>query len=838
VIAGTKGRGKENAAPGRILVVEDSPTQAAMVRALLEGAGYQVTLAVNGEEGLARFKDTECDLVISDIVMPGAIDGYELCRRIKATARRETPVALLTSLADPLDIIRGLECGADNFFTKSIEGDVLLERVDLLLATRQSRARSKMHMGVKVFFLGREFTITSEREQILDLLISTFEDAVRQNLELRAREQELEAAKEALSKYAGVLERQLESVLANVPDIIFSLDPDAARLLYVSPASTRVLGVPAEALMGDMENWSATMHPEDRTWVRDWYRRAGQLGTQSTAEYRVVGLDGTVRWIQGTINPCRDETGAVTRIDGVARDVTERRLARERLRSREAELRGIVDSALDAVVAIDESGSITTWNPQAERIFGWPREEAIGRKLATTIIPPQHREAHQRGLSRYLATRESRIIGQRIEMTAMHRDGREFPVELAITSLHTEDGLSFSAFIRDVTERRRLEEQVRLAQKMEAIGTLAGGVAHDFNNLLTVMKVSVELALPALPADSPVRDDLRAIGEATDRAALLTRQLLTFGRKQEVDPQPLRLNDLVTNTTSMLKRIIGEDVRLVVQCTSEPTVVQADLGQLEQVVMNLSVNARDAMAGGGELALLTDTVTIDEAFCSTHPWARPGSYVRLTVSDTGTGMDAETQARIFEPFFTTKPVGRGTGLGLAVVYGIVKQHGGLIHVYSEPGKGTAFRVYLPAYATTAPVEGRIVPGEKLVGGNEAILLTEDDDALRSTSTRILTQLGYKVIAAGNGEEALYALQEQGDRIHLAVLDVVMPGMGGRQLYDEFRPRHPDLRVLFTTGYSPGTSQTESLKALGVEVLPKPYGIRDLALAVRRALDEP
>jgi PAS domain S-box-containing protein len=822
--------------PIRILVVEDSPTQAEALRGLLEGAGYAVTRAASGEAGLAAFAAAEFDLVISDVVMPGAVDGYELCRRIKATDRRDTPVALLTSLGDPLDIIRGLECGADNFFTKVIRPAHLLERVELLLATKETRARSKVRLGVKVFFLGREFTITSEREQILDLLVSTFEDAVRQNLELRVREEELQAAKEELARYAGSLERRLQGVLDNVPDVVFSLDPQVTELYYASPASARVLGVPPERLTGPIDLWLSALHPEDRGWVQEWYRRAGRPGGQSSAEYRVIHMDGTTRWIQGVITPGVDADGTVTRIDGVARDITERKHAEERLRNREAELRGIVDSALDGVVAIDDGGRITTWNPQAERIFGWSRDEALGRDLATTIIPPKHRDAHQAGLARYLALGEGPVLGRRIEMSALHRDGHEFPVELAITTLRTVEGVSFSAFIRDVTVQRRLEEQVRLAQKMEAVGTLAGGVAHDFNNLLTVIKASVDLARPALPPGSSALEDLAQIDAAAGRAAILTRQLLTFGRQENREPRPLELNELVHNTASMLERIIGADVRLVVGCTAEATTVQGDPGQLEQVLMNLSVNGRDAMTQGGELAILTDRILIDPEFCVTHPWARPGSYVRLTVSDTGNGMDAETQRRIFEPFFTTKAIGRGTGLGLAVVYGIIKEHAGLIHVYSEVGKGTAFRVYLPLLESEVPPTALPVPSTIMVGGTESILLTEDDDALRATSSRILTGLGYQVIAAANGEEALRLLETRGQEIHLAIIDVVMPGISGRQVYDQLRPRFPDLHVLFTTGYSPGTSQTEPLSTLDAMLLPKPYGVRALAQAVRRALD--
>jgi PAS domain S-box-containing protein len=389
----------------------------------------------------------------------------------------------------------------------------------------------------------------------------------------------------------------------------------------------------------------------------------------------------------------------------------------------------------------------------------------------------------------------------------------------------------------DITERRRLEDQLRLAQKMEAVGTLAGGVAHDFNNLLATIKTTVELVLRDLPVDAPVRGDLADVLGHADRAALLTRQLLAFGRKQVLEPRIVDLNALVAGVVKMLKRTIGADVALVAHQTPQQATVSADPGQVEQVLMNLCLNARDAMPQGGELAILTERVSIDEEFTATHPWARPGEYVRLTVSDTGIGMDAATQAHIFEPFFTTKAMGRGTGLGLAVVYGIVKQHGGLIHAYSEPQQGSSFRVYLP-FRAELPEPVTPAPGGELVGGSERLLLAEDDEALRSTTTRLLGHIGYQVESVASGSAALAVLLERGATFDLALVDVVLPGVPGPVVFQQAHARHPGLRFLFTTGYSPGTSHLDPLKALPAPVLTKPYGIRELARAVRRVLDAP
>ena len=347
---------------------------------------------------------------------------------------------------------------------------------------------------------------------------------------------------------------------------------------------------------------------------------------------------------------------------------------------------------------------------------------------------------------------------------------------------------------------------------------------------------TVELVLQDLPSDAAVRADLADVLAHAGRAAALTRQLLAFGRKQVLEPRIIDLNGLVAATVKLLKRVIGEDVALVLHQTPDPATVSADPGQVEQVLMNLCVNARDAMPQGGELAILTERVTLDAEFGAAHAWARPGEYVRLTVSDTGIGMDAPTQAHIFEPFFTTKAMGRGTGLGLAVVYGIVKQHGGLIHVYSEPGKGTSFRVYLPFRTEVPEAVAPEVEGD-LIGGSERVLLAEDDDALRASTTKLLRRLGYDVVSVANGSEALQALAQPEARFDLALVDVVMPGVPGPVVFHNGHARYPGLRFLFTTGYSPGTSHLNPVQALPAPVLTKPYGTCDLARAVRRALDE-
>ncbi|MGH7701002.1 MAG: response regulator [Gemmatimonadales bacterium] len=496
-----------------------------------------------------------------------------------------------------------------------------------------------------------------------------------------------------------------------------------------------------------------------------------------------------------------------------------RRAAEEEVRAQREFLRAVVDLSPSLIFVKDWEGRFVLANQAVADIYDTTVEALVGKR--------DDRALTEGG--------EPKLIPEEPVTDARTGQVRWFQTVKVPLRLPSHDRPLVLGVATDITERRRLEDQVRLAQKMEAVGTLAGGVAHDFNNLLAAIRATVELALLDLPPDTPVRGDLTEVLEHADRAAALTRQLLAFGRKQVLEARIVDVNSLAAGTVKMLTRVIGADIRLVLEQAPDPTTVFADPGQLEQVLMNLCVNGRDAMPRGGELAILTERVTIDEEFCATHPWARPGDYVRLTVSDTGIGMDAATQARIFEPFFTTKAMGRGTGLGLAVVYGIVKQHGGLIHVYSEPGKGTTFRIYFPFRAEVPEVLAPDDAGE-LIGGSERILLAEDDDALRATTTKLLRRLGYEVIAVANGTEALDVLEERGDTFALVVLDVVMPGTPGTVVFQRVHARHPVVRFLFTTGYSPGTSHLEPLNSMPARVLTKPYGIQELARAVRRALD--
>jgi two-component system, cell cycle sensor histidine kinase and response regulator CckA len=497
----------------------------------------------------------------------------------------------------------------------------------------------------------------------------------------------------------------------------------------------------------------------------------------------------------------------------------------------------MLDSALDAIVGMDSGGLITEFNVAAQRMFGYSRAEAIGQAMSDLIVPPALREQHAKGLARYIAGGESTILGRRIAITAMRRDRTEFPVELSIQRVGRTAPPIFTGFIRDITERKELEEQLRHSQKMDAIGQLAGGVAHDFNNLLTViLGHASRLTADGMQADD-AKDSVRQMAEAAERAASLTRQLLAFSRKQVIQPTELDLNEVVSTLIKMLERILGEDITLQVDPSLTAPLLRGDRVMMEQIVLNLALNARDAMPGGGGLMIAIAVEEIGGAFVRENPEAIPGRFVRLSVTDTGCGIAPEQMPRIFEPFFTTKDIDKGTGLGLATVYGIVKQHRGWLTVRSELGKGTTFHAYLPAIDIPPQPAAVRSPTESARGGLETILLVEDESAVRALARQVLERHGYTVLEAVDGVSALAMWQEQRERINLVVTDMVMPGgVSGRQLADRILADGLGTRIIITSGYSVDMFGQELAHTEVGRFLPKPYNSPQLLRAVRAILD--
>ncbi|HZN62951.1 MAG TPA: ATP-binding protein, partial [Planctomycetota bacterium] len=476
---------------------------------------------------------------------------------------------------------------------------------------------------------------------------------------------------------------------------------------------------------------------------------------------------------------------------------------------------------------------IRLWNPAAARIFGYSRDEATGRPFTALLLPPEARDDADAHLKSLAEGRHSTIA----TWENVARDGGKLLCEWHTGPLLEADGsfAGLQAMAIDTTERARLEGQLRQAQKLEAIGRLAGGIAHDFNNLLTAVSGYGEILLEHFRSDDPARGYVEEIRVAAHRAADLTRQLLAFGRKQVLEPAVLDLNNVLGGMDKLLRRVLGEDIFLGTVLAPDLGRVKADRGQIEQVIMNLVVNARDAMPKGGNLTLETRNVELDATYAREHPDASPGPHVQLAVSDTGGGIPAEVLPRIFEPFFTTKERGKGTGLGLATVYGIVKQSGGHITAYSEPGRGATFKVYLArvdAMVVKAPAHDT---DRRVLSGKETILVVEDEAPVRKLLLQVLARLGYTLIEADTGMHALKAISKHNGPIHLMVTDVVMPGMSGRELARQIEPLRPETKVLYMSGYTEDAIVHHGELDPGTAFLAKPFTPHALAAKVREVL---
>jgi len=494
----------------------------------------------------------------------------------------------------------------------------------------------------------------------------------------------------------------------------------------------------------------------------------------------------------------------------------------------------LLESAAQGIIAVDRDGRVVLANRKTEEMFGYTREELLGSPV-DMLLPESVRSAHVREREEYFARPRIRPMGAGMDLAGRRKDGSEFPVEVSLSHIDTPDGLFAIAFVSDISQRKQLEEQLIHAQKMEAVGRLAGGVAHDFNNMLTVISGYNRMILDDLSPLDPLRGNAEEILKAADRAAALTNQLLAFSRRQIMRPCVLNVNAVIANTEKMLRHVIGEDVHLMLSPARDAGNIRADPGHIEQAVVNLAVNARDAMPAGGRLAIETANVRLDETYARTHSGMHPGEFVMIAVSDTGHGMDGETRRHIFEPFFTTKERGKGTGLGLATVYGMVKQCGGDIWVYSEPGKGTTFKLYFPrvADALDYPAAGEADTPKAL--GGETILVVEDDKAVRELTVRTLQRIGYKVLTAATGAEAVEISKAHAGIIALLLTDVVMPSMNGTQLADTLLAARPGMKVLYLSGYTENTVVHHGVLDPGVDFLPKPFSREALARKIREIL---
>jgi len=605
---------------------------------------------------------------------------------------------------------------------------------------------------------------------------------------------------------------------------------------YISPQIETMLGFSADECSRDPGLVLKQLHPDDRERVLAEFFQSRDTGKPFCSEYRLLARDGHIVWVRDEAIVMRDEAGRPCFMQGLLLNISEQKRKEEMLQKSESKFRTIFERVAVGIALVSIDGQLVESNPALQGMLGYGGKELRNRVFNEFIHPDD--AAIDIDLDQEL------IAGKRdyyqIEKRFIRKGGAVVWGQLNVSLVRGDEGeYPFTiCMVEDITERKQLETQFFQSQKMETIGRLAGGIAHDFNNLLTVIKGYTQLSLSQIQEGDPCWENIEEIKGAAERAAELTNQLLTFSRRQILDMKVLDLNTIVRGLEKMMGRVIGEDIEMFTVLDDRLGRVKTDPGQIEQVILNLVVNARDAMPAGGKLAIETANVVLDETYARTHIGVTRGSYVMLSVSDTGCGMSPEIKELIFEPFFTTKEEGKGTGLGLSTIYGIVKQSGGNIWVYSEPGRGTTFKIYLPRVEEETgalPVQDET---DHLPKGNENVLLVEDDPSLRALAARVLRYQGYKVLEATNGHEAIGIAREKfQERIHLLLTDVVMPHMGGRELVKRMKTLHSEIKVLFISGYTDHVITYHTGLKPGTPFLQKPFSPTALAKKVREVLDQ-
>lgn len=596
------------------------------------------------------------------------------------------------------------------------------------------------------------------------------------------------------------------------------------RVALLNPAAEDIFGTTSAELLGDQLLHCYRCNIEQFAEIIESIKKGGLAYYAGEASYRDRDFEVAI----SPIKRDSDYLGTVM----VLHDITDRKRMEEALRETNEALQALIQSSPLAIVALDPSGNVKVWNTAAERIFGWSAHEVIG--LSLPIVPDGKQDEFLRLRERVL---QGELLNE-VEVRRQRKDGSPIEVRISAAPLYDIKGnvSGIMAVLADFTEQKKLEGQLRHAQKMEAVGRLAGGIAHDFNNILTVMTGYGGILLTKMRTDDPLRHNAEQILAASQRASTLTKGLLAFSRKQILDPKPFRVNELIKRVEGFLSRIIGEDIELRTALAHGDLTVLVDAGHMEQVLMNLATNARDAMPEGGLLTIETALMKLDEEYIKTHAYGEPGEYAVISVTDTGAGMDEETRRRIFEPFFTTKEMGKGTGLGLAMVYGLIKQHKGYVSVYSELGKGTTFKIYLPLVKSAVETEKLPIERPGIIGGVETILLAEDDSAVRILTKNVLQESGYTVIEAEDGEEALSKFTGNGDNIRLLLLDVIMPKKSGKDVYEEIRKTHPAMKALFMSGYTANVIHGKGLLDKDLHFISKPASPAELLRMVRKVLD--
>jgi len=768
----------------RILYIDDYELDRELVKDALEieHGGFEVVEASNRQEFEILLKAHRFDAVLSDFNIAG-FDGFQV---IEAVREYDPclPVIIVTGTGSEEIAVRALKQGAADYVIKRPKHIQRLAQTILAAIEKQTL-----------------------RDQ-------------RKNAETDLKKSE--------ERFRNISENSLVGIY-NIQDGI---------LVYVNLKFAEIFGYSVEECLNNMP-FRQLIHPEDFKIVQKQVLKQVS-GEIKSVRYTVRGIKKGGEIIHVEIFESSIHLSGKLTITGTMLDITERKLAEETIRYSEKQYRSLFNSIRDAILVADTNRQIIDCNPAFIDLFGYSKRELLGKQTIAIY-------ANEEEFKRMGSAIKDHIGDPEFLYTAHYQkeNGSAFLGETNVFYMRDDENtiVGFIGLIRDITrskraeeEHEKLQEQFQQAQKMESVGRLAGGVAHDYNNALSVIIGFTELAMDGIDTAEPMHADLNEVLKAARRATDVTRQLLTFARKQTIKPKLLDLNETVENMLKMLRRLIGEDIDLICLLETERLIVKMDPSQIDQILANLCVNARDAIVGVGKVTIETKMVTFDTAYCTDHHGFVPGEFVMLAVSDNGCGIDKETLNHIFEPFFTTKNSDKGTGLGLATVYGIVNQNNGFINIYSEPGNGTAFKIYLPRH------EGDIIKiqredTEKIsMGCGEMILIVEDDPSILKLAWQILVGLGYTVLTAGTPEGAISLAKKHTGRIHLLITDVIMPEMNGHELANTLQSDFPDLKCLFMSGYTADTIAHHGVLDEGVDFIQKPFSKRDLAAAIRKILD--
>jgi PAS domain S-box-containing protein len=822
-----------------VILADDDPAQRKLGQLALTSAGFDVRVAENGESALELAREKRPGAILTDVLMPG-MDGFGLCKAVRADPTlASVPVVLMSAhYLEDADRALATRFGATRYVSRTGGFEAVVRALLDAIESPAPELTAPPPDDLQADYL-RRIAHQLERQASLGAGL--------------ARQVSLQAT--ALSVLGGLSEslaRQLDPENALADTLAECLDAAGLSVgAVLLRAGDGQLNVKAQVGSPIERDWTA--HSEvlllaiQRGGVMIPSQEAGHngesllaaLGVTSALAVPIVARDEALGLLVLASNHADLAGSAGEAFVRAARSVSMQlgqALALSRMFAKlthaEQRYRALLENARDAISVSNPEGVILEANAGWERVLGLPRDQVVGRNVADFAPDPAPlKSEYDRAVARRAGS---------IPPTAIRRpDGSVVQIELSRSVVDVGGERFILSIGRDVTDRLRLEEQFRQAQKMEAIGSLAGGVAHDFNNLLSVILSYTTLVLGELKPGDPMRADIEEVKKAGERSCDLTRQLLAFSRQQMLQPRVLDLNVILAGMERMLRRLLGEAIQLSLLTFTKIGRVHADPGQMEQVVMNLTINARDAMPNGGKLSIETVNVDLDAAYAALHHGLAPGPYVMLAVTDTGTGMDAATRSRIFEPFFTTKEKGKGTGLGLATVFGIVAQSKGHIAVYSEPGRGTTFKVYLPRRDQVADEEAPVAPLPTTnLRGSETVLLVEDEDQVRALARAILGRNGYNVLEAGNGGEAFLVCEQFESKIHLLVTDVVMPRMTGKQLAERLGPLRPEMKVLFMSGYTDNSVVHHGVLDAGVAFLQKPITPDALLRKVREVLDAP